>query len=123
MHLHTLVVTGTRLGALTVNEAMLALAGTITLNGWQILHLAGRDHGEHVRGGYREKNITVRVIDFTPAWPILGGGRPRDQPIRRQQLRRTDRLWRSLDPDAVSVPQRPSSAQNAKVLADAGPRC
>jgi UDP-N-acetylglucosamine--N-acetylmuramyl-(pentapeptide) pyrophosphoryl-undecaprenol N-acetylglucosamine transferase len=45
---------------------MLTLAGTITLNGWQILHLAGREHGEAVRGGYREKNIAARVIDFTP---------------------------------------------------------
>jgi UDP-N-acetylglucosamine--N-acetylmuramyl-(pentapeptide) pyrophosphoryl-undecaprenol N-acetylglucosamine transferase len=63
--LHTLVVTGASLGALTINQAMLALVGTITLNGWQILHLAGRDHGEAVRAGYREKNIPARVIDFT----------------------------------------------------------
>ncbi len=65
--LHTLVVTGASQGAVTVNEAMLALAGTITLNGWQILHLCGKDHGEAVRRGYREKNIAARVIDFTPA--------------------------------------------------------
>jgi len=64
--LHTLVITGASLGALTINEAMVALAGTITLNGWQILHLAGRDHAENVRTGYREKNIPARVIDFTP---------------------------------------------------------
>jgi len=63
--LHTLVVTGASLGALTINQAMLSLVGTITLNGWQILHLAGRDHGEAVRTGYREKNIPARVIDFT----------------------------------------------------------
>jgi UDP-N-acetylglucosamine--N-acetylmuramyl-(pentapeptide) pyrophosphoryl-undecaprenol N-acetylglucosamine transferase len=65
--LNTLVVTGASQGAVTINEAMIALAGTITLNGWQILHLAGRDHGERVRAGYREKNIPARVIDFTPA--------------------------------------------------------
>jgi UDP-N-acetylglucosamine--N-acetylmuramyl-(pentapeptide) pyrophosphoryl-undecaprenol N-acetylglucosamine transferase len=65
-NLRTLVVTGASLGALTVNEAMLALAGTIDLNGWQILHLAGRDHGEKVRRGYAQKNIAARVIDFTP---------------------------------------------------------
>lgn len=63
--LHTLVVTGASQGAQTINEALLAVAGTITLNGWQILHLAGRDHAEHVRTGYREKNIPARVIDFT----------------------------------------------------------
>lgn len=64
--LHTLVITGASLGAMTVNDAILALAGTVTLNGWQILHLAGRDHGERVRAGYREKNIAARVVDFTP---------------------------------------------------------
>lgn len=65
--LHTLVVTGASQGAVTVNEAMIALANTITLNGWQILHMSGRKHGEAVRAGYREKNITARVVDFTPA--------------------------------------------------------
>ncbi len=65
--LHTLLITGASQGALTVNEAMMALAGTITLNGWQILHLCGREHGETVRRGYREKNVAARVIDFTPA--------------------------------------------------------
>jgi UDP-N-acetylglucosamine--N-acetylmuramyl-(pentapeptide) pyrophosphoryl-undecaprenol N-acetylglucosamine transferase len=65
--LHTLVVTGASQGAVTINDAMIALAGTITLNGWQILHLSGRDHAERVRAGYREKNVPARVIDFTPA--------------------------------------------------------
>ena len=64
--LHTLLVTGASQGAVTVNAAMLAIAPTITLNGWQILHLAGREHGEEVRHGYREKSIAARVIDFTP---------------------------------------------------------
>ena len=65
--LHTLLITGASQGALTVNEAMLALAGTITLNGWQILHLSGRDHVEKVRSGYREKGVPACVVDFTPA--------------------------------------------------------
>jgi UDP-N-acetylglucosamine--N-acetylmuramyl-(pentapeptide) pyrophosphoryl-undecaprenol N-acetylglucosamine transferase len=64
--LRTLVVTGASQGAVTVNDAMIALAGTITLNGWQILHLAGREHGEKVRSGYREKDVSARVMDFTP---------------------------------------------------------
>jgi UDP-N-acetylglucosamine--N-acetylmuramyl-(pentapeptide) pyrophosphoryl-undecaprenol N-acetylglucosamine transferase len=62
----TLVITGASQGAVTVNEAMLALVGTLNLTHWQILHLAGREHGEKVRRGYREKNIPARVIDFTP---------------------------------------------------------
>jgi UDP-N-acetylglucosamine--N-acetylmuramyl-(pentapeptide) pyrophosphoryl-undecaprenol N-acetylglucosamine transferase len=62
----TLVVTGASQGAVTVNEAMLALAGSVNLSNWQILHLAGRDHGEKVRRGYEDKKITARVIDFTP---------------------------------------------------------
>jgi UDP-N-acetylglucosamine--N-acetylmuramyl-(pentapeptide) pyrophosphoryl-undecaprenol N-acetylglucosamine transferase len=65
--LHTLVITGASQGAVTVNEAMLALAGTIRLEGWQILHLSGREHGEMVRNGYRQKNVPAHVIDFTPA--------------------------------------------------------
>jgi UDP-N-acetylglucosamine--N-acetylmuramyl-(pentapeptide) pyrophosphoryl-undecaprenol N-acetylglucosamine transferase len=65
--LHTLLITGASQGAMTVNEAMLALAGTITLNGWQILHLSGRDHVEKVRSGYREKGVPACVVDFTPA--------------------------------------------------------
>ncbi len=65
--LNTLVVTGASQGAITVNEATTTLAGSITLNGWQILHLSGRDHAETVRREYREQNITARVIDFTPA--------------------------------------------------------
>jgi UDP-N-acetylglucosamine--N-acetylmuramyl-(pentapeptide) pyrophosphoryl-undecaprenol N-acetylglucosamine transferase len=64
--LNTLLITGASQGAMTVNEAMLSLAGTITLNGWQILHLAGREHGDAVRQGYREKEVPARVIDFTP---------------------------------------------------------
>jgi UDP-N-acetylglucosamine--N-acetylmuramyl-(pentapeptide) pyrophosphoryl-undecaprenol N-acetylglucosamine transferase len=62
-----LLITGASHGAMTVNEAMLALAGTITLNGWQILHLSGRDHVEKVRSGYREKGVPACVVDFTPA--------------------------------------------------------
>ncbi len=65
-HLRTLVVTGASQGAETVNEAMLALAGVIKLDGWQILHLAGRKHAQRVRSGYQQKNIAARVIDFTP---------------------------------------------------------
>ena len=62
----TLVITGASQGAVTVNEAMLALTPALNLAGWQLLHLAGREHGEKVRRGYREKNIAARVIDFTP---------------------------------------------------------
>jgi len=65
--LQTLVITGASQGAVTVNEAMLALAGTIKMDGWQILHLAGREHGATVRHGYRNKNVSAHVIDFTPA--------------------------------------------------------
>jgi UDP-N-acetylglucosamine--N-acetylmuramyl-(pentapeptide) pyrophosphoryl-undecaprenol N-acetylglucosamine transferase len=65
-NLRTLVVTGASLGARTVNEAMTTLAGSISLIGWQILHLSGKDHAEIVRKEYLEKNVSARVIDFTP---------------------------------------------------------
>ena len=63
----TLAITGASLGAQTVNEAVLAMLKDVKLQGWQILHLAGRDHAMSVREGYRELEIDARVIDFTPA--------------------------------------------------------
>lgn len=65
--LRTLVVTGASLGARTVNEAVLTLLGGMTLRGWQVLHLSGREHADGVRAGYRELKVCSRVIDFTPA--------------------------------------------------------
>ncbi len=63
--LATLVVTGASQGAKTVNEAMLTVIPELTLQGWQVLHLAGRDHGPAVTKAYREQGIVGRVIDFT----------------------------------------------------------
>jgi UDP-N-acetylglucosamine--N-acetylmuramyl-(pentapeptide) pyrophosphoryl-undecaprenol N-acetylglucosamine transferase len=65
--LSTLVVTGASLGAQTVNEAVLEMVKGQTLQGWQILHLAGREHAMSVRSGYRELQTGARVVDFTPA--------------------------------------------------------
>ena len=39
----------------------------VKLQGWQILHLAGREHAMNVRNGYRELGINAVVVDFTPA--------------------------------------------------------
>ena len=64
--LNTLVITGASLGALTVNQAVLTMLPDLTLRGWQILHLAGRDHANEVRAGYREINVDACVVDFTP---------------------------------------------------------
>ena len=64
--LNTLLVTGASLGALTVNEAVLAMLPDMTLRGWQILHLAGKDHAATVRARYRDLNCQARVVDFTP---------------------------------------------------------
>jgi UDP-N-acetylglucosamine--N-acetylmuramyl-(pentapeptide) pyrophosphoryl-undecaprenol N-acetylglucosamine transferase len=38
----------------------------VTLRGWQILHLAGREQADAVRAGYRELARPARIIDFTP---------------------------------------------------------
>ena len=65
--LNTLVITGASLGAQTINEAVLTMLGGLTLRGWQILHLSGRDHAGDVRAGYRELSVPAVVIDFTPA--------------------------------------------------------
>src|ERR1019366_1642032 len=67
-NLKTLAVTGASLGAQTVNEAILTVLEGMEIPGCQILHLAGRDHAQAVRAGYRSlENVAVRVIDFTPA--------------------------------------------------------
>ena len=65
--LSTLAITGASQGAQTINEAIVSLATDLKLQGWQILHLAGRDHAMGVRDRYRELNVDARVIDFTPA--------------------------------------------------------
>jgi UDP-N-acetylglucosamine--N-acetylmuramyl-(pentapeptide) pyrophosphoryl-undecaprenol N-acetylglucosamine transferase len=64
--LNTLVVTGASQGAQTVNDAVIEMLGGVTLRGWQILHLAGREHAPAVRDGYRNLTVNARVIDFTP---------------------------------------------------------
>jgi UDP-N-acetylglucosamine--N-acetylmuramyl-(pentapeptide) pyrophosphoryl-undecaprenol N-acetylglucosamine transferase len=65
--LNTLVITGASQGAATVNDAVLAVLGDVKFQGWQILHLTGKDHAQTVRNGYRERSIPAMVIDFTPA--------------------------------------------------------
>ncbi|MBC7785048.1 MAG: UDP-N-acetylglucosamine--N-acetylmuramyl-(pentapeptide) pyrophosphoryl-undecaprenol N-acetylglucosamine transferase [Burkholderiales bacterium] len=64
---NTLTVTGASQGAQTVNEAVLESLKSIQLQGWNILHLAGKDHALTVRAEYRELGIAAVVIDFTPA--------------------------------------------------------
>ncbi len=65
--LQTLVVTGASQGAKTVNDAVLELFKTFKPQGWQVLHLSGRDHAATVRAAYRDLSISARVIDFTAA--------------------------------------------------------
>jgi UDP-N-acetylglucosamine--N-acetylmuramyl-(pentapeptide) pyrophosphoryl-undecaprenol N-acetylglucosamine transferase len=68
----TLVVTGASQGAQTVNEAVLEVLKETRPQGWQVLHLAGRDHGDAVRTAYRELGmlggsaVSASVVDFTP---------------------------------------------------------
>lgn len=64
--LQTLVVTGASQGAQTVNEAVLESLSSIKVQGWQVLHLAGKEHADRVRAGYRELSVPACVIDFTP---------------------------------------------------------
>jgi UDP-N-acetylglucosamine--N-acetylmuramyl-(pentapeptide) pyrophosphoryl-undecaprenol N-acetylglucosamine transferase len=64
---NTLAITGASLGAQTINEAVLAMIKDVNLQGWQILHLAGREHAMNVRDVYREREVDAVVIDFTPA--------------------------------------------------------
>lgn len=63
--LSTLVVTGASQGSLTVNEGSVEALKKIRLQGWQILHLAGKEHAGAVRDDYREAGIDATVVDFT----------------------------------------------------------
>jgi UDP-N-acetylglucosamine--N-acetylmuramyl-(pentapeptide) pyrophosphoryl-undecaprenol N-acetylglucosamine transferase len=65
--LRTLVVTGASQGAKTVNEGVLDALKTLRPQGWQVLHLAGREHAAVVEAGYRGSALAARVVDFTPA--------------------------------------------------------
>jgi len=64
--LRTLVVTGASQGAKSVNEGVLQALPDLRLQGWQVLHLAGREHSAGVVQAYRERKLSARVIDFTP---------------------------------------------------------
>lgn len=62
----TLVITGASQGSLTVNEGAVEALSRIRLQGWQVLHLAGKDHVLAVRDAYREAKVDATVLDFTP---------------------------------------------------------
>lgn len=119
---HTLVVTGASQGAATVNDAVLAVLRKITLQGWQVLHLSGREHAETVRAGYRElENVSSNVIDFTPAmsdvWAVA------DLAISRSGASSCAELTAIGIPSLLMpYPFHKDMHQraNAKVLADAG---
>ncbi|MFN4243582.1 MAG: UDP-N-acetylglucosamine--N-acetylmuramyl-(pentapeptide) pyrophosphoryl-undecaprenol N-acetylglucosamine transferase [Tepidisphaerales bacterium] len=61
----TLVITGASQGSLTVNEGTVEALGRIKLQGWQVLHLAGKDHVLAVREAYRQAKLDATVLDFT----------------------------------------------------------
>ena len=65
LNLKTMVVTGASQGAQTVNEAVLACLQQLRVEGWQVLHLAGKDHASAVQAKYAQLAIPARVIDFT----------------------------------------------------------
>ena len=120
--LNTLVVTGASQGAQTVNDAVIEMLGGVTVHGWQILHLAGKDHAPAVRDGYRNLTaVPARVIDFTPAmadvWAVA------DLAISRSGASSCAELTACGVPSVLlPYPYHKDQHQrvNAKVLEDAG---
>ena len=119
--LNTLVVTGASQGAQTVNDAVIEMLGGVTLRGWQILHLAGREHAATVRDGYRNLSVPARVIDFTPGmadvWAVA------DLAISRSGASSCAELTACGVPSVLlPYPFHRDQHQklNAKVLVDAG---
>jgi UDP-N-acetylglucosamine--N-acetylmuramyl-(pentapeptide) pyrophosphoryl-undecaprenol N-acetylglucosamine transferase len=93
----------------------------VKLQGWQILHLSGRDHAKAVRDGYRELSVQARVIDFTPAmadvWAVA------DLAVARSGASSCAELTACGVPSILMpYPYHKDLHQraNAKVLADAG---
>ena len=66
-----LLVTGASQGARTVNEAVLPLAGALSIAGWQVLHLAGKADAEQVQRAYADgaSGVPHRVLGFTDRMP------------------------------------------------------
>ena len=120
--LSTLVVTGASLGAQTVNEAVLKLLAELPLPGWQVLHLAGRDHAAAVRAGYAAlPAVAATTVDFTPAmadvWAVA------DACVSRSGASSCAELTAAGVPSILMpYPFHKDMHQraNAKVLADAG---
>jgi UDP-N-acetylglucosamine--N-acetylmuramyl-(pentapeptide) pyrophosphoryl-undecaprenol N-acetylglucosamine transferase len=117
----TLLITGASQGAATVNEAVIAALNGINLQGWQILHLAGKDHAAKVREAHRAANIDAGVIDFTPAmadvWAVA------DLAISRAGASSVAELC-ACGVASILMPypfhKDMHQRANAKVLADAG---
>lgn len=63
--LATVVITGASQGSVTVNQGSVEALAKLRLQGWQILHLAGKDHAVEVREDYRAAKIDATVVDFT----------------------------------------------------------
>ena len=119
--LNTLAITGASLGAQTINEAVLEMIKDVRLQGWQILHLAGREHAMGVRDRYREIEVDARVIEFTPAmsdvWAVT------DLAISRAGASSCAELTAcGVASILMPYPYHKDMHQraNAKVLADAG---
>ena len=125
--LQTLVVTGASQGARSVNEAVLEalrqiLAGGGTLQGWQVLHLAGKDHAGPVREMYRGlEGVAARVIDFTPG--LAGVWAVADLAVSRSGAGSVAELAACGVPSLLlPYPYHKDQHQraNGRVLADAG---
>jgi UDP-N-acetylglucosamine--N-acetylmuramyl-(pentapeptide) pyrophosphoryl-undecaprenol N-acetylglucosamine transferase len=119
--LHTLVITGASLGAQTVNEAVLTLLAKMPIPGWQVLHLAGRDHSAAVKAEYEKISVAASLVDFTPAmadvWAVA------DLCISRSGASSCAELTACGVPSLLMpYPYHKDMHQraNARVLADAG---
>jgi UDP-N-acetylglucosamine--N-acetylmuramyl-(pentapeptide) pyrophosphoryl-undecaprenol N-acetylglucosamine transferase len=89
--------------------------------GWQVLHLAGRDHVASVRSAYAGLSVDVTIVDFTPAmadvWSVA------DLCISRSGASSCAELTACGVPSLLMpYPYHKDMHQraNAKVLADAG---
>ena len=68
-----LLVTGASSGALTVNKAMVAIAGKLSrfADSWQIVHIAGMGKTADLQQVYDDAGISAKVLEFYHYMPSL----------------------------------------------------
>jgi len=120
---HTLLVTGGSQGATSINRFMTAFAraNAAVLQGWQIIHQAGKDAAAEVESAYRGAGINASVREFLNPMATAWGAA--DLAVARCGAGTVAELWANRVPSLLlPYPFHRDDHQraNARVLEEAG---